>query len=559
MSDVTTHSFQSTFYDILSDDIPDLSILHEMSFPELDVPRPIDQLDRDAQGTITKAMCGIAKICKRLELIPHIVELAVIADNVQLKDRDRPFFTSFIRTQSSTPESLVQCYMRAMDDMTASDRLESIREPIVTHPGIYDGNVGYISATMTCDAVTLRADQGNADSDDTVIYGYRYSYDSNLNYRSQAPAQVKQFVDFLTMHLNEQKNIPGIEEMFLVLIPFSRNRAVANVYGEAGGCLFVFCRPKRRGMLENATERRLVRDLSWWLNSMFLRESRTSVRGVEEHRMLLSGMLHTALNTINAVDVSQICELMMFSNPDRKIVGLAVDDLRFRLIDKKTQKEDPESERRFVQLLDRAIQGTESAASLLSFAEVGLNPELLRAKFQSDRPYSLLDTVRAAVNLANSIGNPNREDRKFAIAAFSEPPTTDLLAQIELPSGYLKQQILRGLLAEIIINARKHGDVQENIVPIIVKAQKSAGATIEVEIRNPVPRSPLLTQIDVVSGWLERVAKLLERFRSIRIYHRVDRGHFVVVMSFGRLNAEDRDGNLRSVGPRTVIADVADA
>jgi hypothetical protein len=123
MTIVTRHSFESTFYNIPPDEVPDLSVLHEMAFAELETPCPLQELDVRAQTAIRHAMNGIERICQRLDLIPYIVELSVIADRYQLKDRAKPFFTSFVQTPFIHP-GVISSMLFPLDD-----RYERARPP----------------------------------------------------------------------------------------------------------------------------------------------------------------------------------------------------------------------------------------------------------------------------------------------------------------------------------------------------------------------------------------------------------------------------------------------
>jgi hypothetical protein len=203
-----------------------------------------------------------------------------------------------------------------------------------------------------------------------------------------------------------------------------------------------------------------------------------------------------------------LCKTLSYEAPPR-----GIEDLRYPHL-----KADPKIAERLIQALRRAVLGEDTAAALMSFIEVTLGDDVLRRKFQNDKPQPLSRLLDEAVLMVNSRASAS-EGGKYAEVQLEQEevgPDGELGLCWIIPEDYLNARILRGLLAEIILNAASHGkraaDHKVNLRCRVSPSDRQTGACCE--FTNQMT-TPVCGEVIMTEGSLVRMQRVLAHLQGL--------------------------------------------
>lgn len=184
-----------------------------------------------------------------------------------------------------------------------------------------------------------------------------------------------------------------------------------------------------------------------------------------KRQKLLGTMLHGSSNAVRMVRASDLCKTI-----SRKIPPTRIEDLRFRVLHKKSDAPDDRSAQYLVDAARTALLGEDTAAALLALSEMQFNSDVVREKVMNEEPVAVVQLIHEAVEMINFRPIRQRSKRwKIDISINVEstqkevsPPSPERWI---FPKGYLSHKIIRGIFCELITNAGQHGKkiLNENV------------------------------------------------------------------------------------------------
>lgn len=272
-----------------------------------------------------------------------------------------------------------------------------------------------------------------------------------------------------------------------------------------------------------------LRDCAYALRTLLLSatlsESTNQLDLSKDFNELLANMVHASVTAVRAVSANNLCQLL---SPDPLL-----QTLRFEIHDRPSGKR---NERQETQLLNAAkliSLGEDTAAALLSLAEIAILGGSIPSKYTATQEQDLWDLIDQAVALTAVLAlQPFGLMKPITLEVTSPRP------HWVLPAGYLDRSIVRGFLLEILRNSSRHGKrpAQEAPVPVSIDMTASASGGVRVSVRSPVEESGAEEWSDTGDGiivrravarrqsFLTRFAALCQRVPRLQIATDIDRG-----------------------------------
>ncbi len=461
----------------------------------------------------------IHDLCRYHGHIPLLTELAIIADRRFLPIKAEPYFVSFVSVFSPDADEVADSYITAR---TYRPTPGGGGEPIIPHPELYNPENALMVVELG-DAPSGQLDLAAIAQQPRRREAYRYRF--KLITAPQRPVleQVTRFADRFLSEVSARKHMLHTSMLLkgakLLILPFvrphyepatadnarlsdggtSRNRLKAS----PGGAIFVFLVPQERPSGVDD----IARDLAWLLAAGSVNESYSSVDVTLRRQQLVGKLIHGTTNAIRSINTAELGQLLC--KPGLKFPK-TVDDLAITM----TTHDEANRLARLSAVavaLRRSMLAEDTAAALLAFAETRYWQGVVRKKFQNGEESDLGELVDEAFLFADNWKNaPGGRYAPIDLNTTVTGPDGETGGQWKIPSRYLSAKIIRGILAELMMNASMHGLRDMGMVEVHCRISASSRGGVSCAFLNEVDRiSTPESPPDMASGFLARTREAL--------------------------------------------------
>ncbi|MBN1859726.1 hypothetical protein JW848_11080 [Candidatus Bipolaricaulota bacterium] len=507
----------------------------------------------------------IHALCEAHKHIPLVTELAIIADRRLIGEKEQPYFVSFISVFVPEAADVAKSYTDAMKYMSFP---ESGSEPIIPHPALYEPENAMIVVELG-DVDGTGLDVSSVNGKPLRWPVYRYGFKLMESPRLEVAGQVERFANRFVSGLGSTADRLPVRRLFegatLLLLPFVRPHyqpatgrsedeteakdiGVGRPKSSPGGAIFLFLVPR-----EGCSDlRELARDLSWLLAAGSVNESYSSIDVAFRRQQLIGKLIHGTTNAIRSVNSNELAQLMC---REGRVPPEGPQDLRVRV-----RAADGEEDRTRLAgiaiAIARAMMGEDTAAALLAFTERNFSRGSLREKFQNKERIRLDDLIDEALILADNWSHaPTGNHAPLKLTKTSHKPAYHPEGRWVIPVGYLDYRMIRGIVAELLINASLHGERDvDGRVTVTCSVLESEDGGVMCQLSNKTRQKIARSQaLDYTSGFLQRTSEALAEMDGMRLTFEADeeQGTFHSRLWLGRLEAEkgkDKQST-RLVGP----------
>ncbi len=375
------------------------------------------------------------------------VEMALIADERRQSTGQAPFFTGYVTMFSAEADGLHAAYA---DCIFRSQNL-GVKggTPIALHKDLYGPSTGFYHKAIPGPRIA------QPDSEFQPVlraYGFRMGGRESGGRARHVSRQMDDVVQVLTASAKDRNILDQVSGGTLVLIPFARPEFAQSskvntkpgYIGTPGGCIFfIFRESVRSGDIKL---RSFLRDVRWILAEASAAESQTAYEAAARQRDFAGAMFHGSVSAIRAIHTSTLIDLLIYKDAHRKLFSA-----RDIIADFAGEADVVIGHKGNVARKLRSMMIAENVAtSLIGFSEMyAAEGGVVRDKFRSEDPWSIRSVVEETWKLSR-----RAEDGSQPLAAGD---SDDATADWDLPSGYLREDLITGVLLELFRNAIEHG------------------------------------------------------------------------------------------------------
>jgi hypothetical protein len=484
------------------------------------------ELPDDLQREAWEQMEPIHDLCRYHGHIPLLMEVAVIADRRFLPLKAERYFVSFISVFSPDADEVANSYIGARTHRPSAGESG---EPIIPHPQLYDPENALIVVELG-DAQRDSLDIDSISPQPRRFEAYRYRFKLIETPERPVLEQVTRFADRFVSELTARPHALHTSLLLkgakLLLLPFVRpHYEPATAEGMApaaaetrerpeaspGGAVFAFVVPDERASGVDD----IARDLAWLLAAGSINESYSSVDVTLKRQQFFGKMIHGTTNAIRSINTAELGQLLC--KPGLKFPR-KVDDLNISL--PTTDEAERVARMSAVAVaLRRSMLAEDTAAALLAFAETRYWLGAVRRKFQNGEVCDLRDLVDEAFLLADNWKNaPGGRYAAIDLSTTVRGPDGDTKGRWKIPSNYLSAKIIRGILAELMMNASMHGERDLGMVTVHCKLNASPRGGVSCDFLNEVDRSYTPeSPPETASGFLARTKDALAELDGMEL------------------------------------------
>jgi hypothetical protein len=236
----------------------------------------------------------------------------------------------------------------------------------------------------------------------------------------------------------------------------------------------------------------------WLLAEAAAIESQSAFEAAARQREFAASMSHGTVTAIRSIGTSSVVKMLIRADAiDQDNPGsYSVEDLIFDL---KNPSDNADSHKReLVDTLRRMETAENIAASLAALVEILAEGGAIREKFQSGRETSLRGLIDTAWSQAAYLSKASLKRESGAADESSYDWT--------LPSDYISDRFLVGVMTELFQNSAAHGVTKDNESGAVEVAVFGKEDSVTVQIQNRYETGP--SESRNISGFLSR-AKLL--------------------------------------------------
>jgi hypothetical protein len=504
-----------------------------------------DEIRRDAWEQLNP----IHDLCRYHGHIPLLTELAIIADRRFLPAKAEPYFVSFISVFAPDADMVADSYISAR---TYRPTPGEVGEPIIPHPELYDPENALIVVELG-DAPRESLDIAAVSTPPRRCEAYRYRFRLMATPQRPVLEQVTQFADRFVSGVNARQHTLHTSMLLrgakLLLLPFVRPHyepATANGLPEdaadvtrgaekasPGGAVFVFVVPQERASGVDD----IARDLAWLLAAGSINESYSSVDVTLRKQQLVGKLIHGTTNAIRSINTAELGQLLC--KPGLKFPR-KVEDLNITM----TTEDEAHRQARLSAVavaLRRSMLAEDTAAALLAFAETRYWRGSVRKKFQNGETTDLGALIDEAFLLADNWKNaPGGRYAPIDLSTTVTGPEGETDGCWKIPPRYLSAKIIRGILAELMMNTSMHGQRDMGMVNVHCKIGASSQGGVSVDFLNEVDRSYTPENPpETASGFLARTREALAELDGMALEFEgsLESGLFAGRLWLGPINA----------------------
>lgn len=487
-----------------------------------------DRLEADVAEAARGWADQIQRISIDLGLPLLCVEMAVIADRRRQPPKSRSFFTCYISVFSDDAPKIHEAYRDGVERGVSSRRRQSEEflydDPIVIHEELYQHDTGYFYKAF--EGTKNESHSGQEYAGNLCAYGFPLEGETGFGSPKSVPRQLDDFVKVLQESADERGIGNILQGCSLFLVPFLRPEySIPKAIGSSqsshatpGGCVFLIFSDKLEADDKRVSD--LMRTLRWLLAEASASESQTAFESSARQRDFVAAMSHGTVSAIRGINSTALRGLLVHKDADLRT--FTTDDL---IINFNNLSEHEESHKRLLaKQIHRMVLAEGIAASLAGFAEIRADGGLVRPKFQSNQECN----VRGLLDDAWLVASKSLDDQVFL-----KTGDTDDGQEWLLPSGYVSDQFLRGLMMELLQNAIQHGCIEGCVSQPIRTSVFAEGGQVVVQIENDMQSGGEIRAS--ISGFLSRVMLLLHDFGGIGLRLKNDEGIFRAQIWLGKV------------------------
>jgi len=477
------------------------------------------ELPDDIRKRAWEQLDPIHDLCRYHGHIPLLTELAIIADRRFLPVKTEPYFVSFISVFSPDADEVADSYIAAR---TYRQTPGGGGEPIIPHPELYDPENSLMVVELG-DIPSAQLDLETVAQQPRRCEAYRYKFKLIATPQRPVLEQVTRFADRFVSEVSARRHALHTSMLLkgakLLILPFvrphyepattdgtrpsgdgmNRNHPKAS----PGGAVFVFLVPQERPSGVDD----IARDLAWLLAAGSINESYSSVDVTLRRQQLVGKLIHGTTNAIRSINTAELGQLLC--KPGLKLPK-TVDDLNITM----TTSDEASGRARLSAVavaLRRSMLAEDTAAALLAFAETRYWQGVVRKKFQNGEESDLGELVEEAFLFADNWKNaPGGRYGPIDLSTTITGPDGETGGQWKIPSRYLSAKIIRGILAELMMNASTHGMRDMGMVEVHCKISPSSRGGVNCAFLNEVDRfSAPESPPEMASGFLARTREAL--------------------------------------------------
>jgi hypothetical protein len=534
----TVVGYKDLFFQLDSAELPSFEQLHTLNFPSV---APNEELPPELQKTITKELAAIHHLCAHLGFRPLVSELALISDERMLAPKVQPYFSSYISFFIQPAVGVAEEYVEALTYMGTP---EAGFEQIVPHSELFNNETALVHLECAGRTGASLSGEGARRISEMPAHlaakrqPFRLIETPDRRLHEQATVFVNRFLSNIRRREELAEAADILAGSTFLLLPFVRPHFKSSVRiktanlnrGSAGGALFLFLvRSNPDTSIED-----LARALSWLIAEASLRESYASFDLEHNKKELLGSMVHGTVHTIRAIGTSELSRAISFKDPpDTR------EDLRVRIFERDSDKEDDRRAELLVRALKAAMLGEDTAAALLAFCEIQLNDGVLRTKFQNDKEARVRTLLEEGLLLANAWPATRPEYAEVQLTAEEEaPPVGASGGHWIIPEYYLNAKLIRGLLGEFIRNASFYGKrTPEGKVDMQCRIYSSPEGALAVTLTNEVSTHSE-DELVPVTGFLERTRTVLGDLKGIALDYEKKVSSFSITLRLETMSVE---------------------
>ena len=482
-----------------------------------------DQLGEDTRSAAAGWAELIRLVAKGYGLTVLISEMAVISDRRRQRTSASSFFASYIAAAGVGANELHTAYRRGFDRFVDGAKRYEYDDPIVIHPDLYADETGFFwSQFPKKEAVPCRLENGDS------LHAYSFPLEGGRG-RGKAKGVPQQLDDFVEVIQNNGQEL-GIAHILsgatLLLLPFLRPEFAMpgkiddqDRPGTPGGCVFVVLQES----MDAADARAIayLKDIRWLLAEAAASESQSAFEAAARQREFAASMSHGTVTAIRSIGTSSVVKMLIRADAiDHDNPGsYGVDDLIFDL--KKPSDNASSHKHELVEALRRMETAENIAASLAAMVEILAEGGAIREKFQSGKETSLRRLIDTAWSQAANISKA-RVKRESGAADERNYDWT-------LPSDYISDRFLVGVITELFQNAAAHGVTefdQNGAVEVVVFGKEDS---VCVQIQNRYESR--ISESRNISGFLSRAKLLMAEIKGIDLKFDTDEENSVFTVS----------------------------
>jgi hypothetical protein len=186
-----------------------------------------------------------------------------------------------------------------------------------------------------------------------------------------------------------------------------------------------------------------------------LSESATLLESQERASSMLGNMVHGTVTSIRGVNSANLWAAISDDYA-------TLQSLRFQLV--RNGERDERAERQLIDAARVVRLGEETAAAMVSLAEIAIYEGEIPRKHRSDSAVMAADLLMEAFTMVNALAR--QRDQELAEVKMPAPGSLPLYV---LPVGYIDYRVVRGLFLELLKNCALHSSRDEQgVVPVTV-------------------------------------------------------------------------------------------
>jgi len=547
----TAYSFGDLFWTVEREALPQFEPLLRLGRELTYQTGPLNSAQHTAAS---KAFNAISTVCRQNGFRPLVLELALVADERTLADRESPYFASYLRADGPASEEMLWVYAKALDVMK--------NDPMVPHREFYEQAlfVAPVGTPRDLPKSTLAF----LDSSET-LRGLQYGFKKNVTQQTAPGDRVLTYVKGFREHLatkfssDSAEHALFLQSVFVVLPlirPYYRSSAglaprrddadALHTDQAMGGMLFGFVVPSfdlrdpSLPSLDPATPfdqalasglKHLGRNLLAVVSVSGLRESYSQLDGALRFKDLVSNMSHGAITAIGSIRSEELALALTggerTNDPDELVPFLNV------------LLKDPVERGHLLRALNHVFLGEDTATALISFAEISADDGVVRPKFLAKKHVPFRHLVQEAAQMVEQNARGAAKLRATELDWRHDADAT-------IPPGYLDGRILRGIVAEILLNASKHGKPTDGVISVRVSVAKETDCAVCIFENDAVDTS-------IRAGNLMRMQRIIKAIDGLDLEVPTSgpSGVFRVTLRLGAIRVEGTTGMpLKSVPVR---------